>query len=61
VPAAEADQVVERRQRQRERKQLPVEGAELGADLAPVGVEAEPDRDCDRQRDREEDRSLQVR
>ena len=61
LPPHEPDQVVDRGQRRRERKERPVEAALLVADLAEVRVEPEAKRDGNRQRDDENDAAFQVR
>src|SRR5204863_3953279 len=61
LPAPEADQVVERGQRERKREELPAEPPELDPQPAEVGVEAEADGDGNRQRDDEDGAAFQVR
>src|SRR4029077_8365771 len=60
VPAPEAEQVVERGEREREREQLPAEARQLLPERAEVGVEPEGGPHDHRQRGGEDQPALQV-
>ena len=61
LPPPEAQQVVERGQREREREELPAKARQLVAELAEVGIEAEPDGDGHRKGGDEYEPALQVK